>query len=390
MTEVQTLKVYGASGRCISCGVQDETGADCGKPSNCDEHVCCGKIPQCCCPCPYPVPSPTGATGPTGTPGATGPTGATGSSETIPVRNTTTAEPGSPAQVIDQTGGPDHILDFIIPRGETGATGPVGPQGAIGATGATGATGPGVGETGPTGPTGATGSTGPTGSTWATEPTGAGITGATGATGPIGPTGGTGPTGAGATGPTGPTGSTEPTGETGTAATINVGSVTTSEPGTEVQITNSGDENNAILDFVIPRGEPGGGGTPEVLATVDSSNQPSTASQALTFYETPLVSGSAITHQAGSSNVVINQLGIYQATFHGTVAVNTGTAIPFSIDVQLLETEQLYRAQWQATPLIQQMRGTSCRLVCCSVWTRCPQILQSQQVRTDSNSTKSL
>lgn len=279
MTEVQTLKVYGASGRCISCGGQDETGADCGKPSNCDEHVCCGKIPQCCS---YPVPGPTGETGPTGAPVATGPTGATGPSETISVRNTTTAEPGSPAQVIDQTGGPDHILDFIIPRGETGATGPVGPQGAIGATGATGATGPGVGETGPTGPTGATGSTGPTGSTWATEPTGAGITGATGTTGPIGPTGstgptgptgGTGPTGASATGPTGPTGSTGPTGETGTAATINVGSVTTSEPGTEVQITNSGDENNAILDFVIPRGEPGGGETPEVLATVDCPRQ---------------------------------------------------------------------------------------------------------------------
>ena len=191
-------------------------------------------------------------------------------------------EPGSPAQVIDQTGGPDHILDFIIPCGATGATGPVGPQGAIGATGATGATGPGVGETGPTGPTGATGSTGPTGSTGVTGPIGAGITGATGATdpigptgstGPTGPTGGTGPTGASATGPTGPTGSTGPTGETGTAATINVGSVTTSEPGTEVQITNSGDENNAILDFVIPRGEPGGGGTPEVLATVDCPRQ---------------------------------------------------------------------------------------------------------------------
>lgn len=95
-----------------------------------------------------------------------------------------------------------------------------------------------------------TGATGPTGPSGATGPTGA--TGATGATGPTGPSGPTGPTG-----PTGPSGAT---GATGTAATIQVGTVTTGEPGSNAQVTNSGDENAAVFDFVIPRGATGATG----------------------------------------------------------------------------------------------------------------------------------
>ena len=124
---------------------------------------------------------PTGATGPTGPTGATGltgPTGPTGTADTITIRNTTTGDPGTDASVTDVSGGPNHILDFVIPRGFDGEDGQ-------------------DGATGPTGPTGATGATGPTGPT--------GSTGATCATGPIGPTGATGATGP--TGPTGPTGS---------------------------------------------------------------------------------------------------------------------------------------------------------------------------------------
>lgn len=51
------------------------------------------------------------------------------------------------------------MLNFVIPRGATGATGPAG---AIGATGATGPAGA-IGATGVTGVTGATGATGATG-----------------------------------------------------------------------------------------------------------------------------------------------------------------------------------------------------------------------------------
>ena len=104
------------------------------------------------------------------------------------------------------------------------------------------------------------------------------------------------------------------------AATIRVGTVITGDPGTDAQVINSGNENDAIFDFVIPRGEPGGGGTPDVLATVDSTDQSTSAGVALTFNETPLISGNAITHQAGSPDIQIHQPGIYQASFHGTAS----------------------------------------------------------------------
>lgn len=55
----------------------------------------------------------------------------------------------------------------------------------------------------------------------------------------------------------GPQGNTGPQGIDGKSATVSVGKVTTSEPGTDAQITNSGTENAAVFDFVIPRGETG-------------------------------------------------------------------------------------------------------------------------------------
>ena len=46
-------------------------------------------------------------------------------------------------------------------------------------------------------------------------------------------------------------------GGTSTAATIEVGKTTTGEPGTNAQVTNSGTKQNAIFNFVIPRGANG-------------------------------------------------------------------------------------------------------------------------------------
>ena len=111
---------------------------------------------------------PTGAIGligPTGATGATGPTGATGATgeaETLAVGTTTTGDAGTNAIVTDSGGSPNHVFDFVIPRGfdgEDGEDGEIGPTGATGPTGPTGATGP----TGSIGPTGATGATGPAG-----------------------------------------------------------------------------------------------------------------------------------------------------------------------------------------------------------------------------------
>lgn len=157
-----------------------------------------------------------------------------------------------------------------------------------------------------------------------------------GPTGPEGPIGADGPTGA--DGEIGPTGATGETGPTGAAATITIGNVTTGEPGTPAEVTNSGTDENAIFDFVIPRGETGpGGGALEVLATVDAAAQTSTPGGALVFNENPLVSGTSITHTAGSTDVQITQPGIYQATFHGTATPEAGTTIPASVLVQLYQ-----------------------------------------------------
>lgn len=66
-------------------------------------------------------------------------------------------------------------------------------------------------------------------------------------------------------------------GDTGTAATITIGSVTTGEPGTNVVVSNTGTSTNAILNFTIPRGQPGSGGGTSVevdAALSDTSLNP--------------------------------------------------------------------------------------------------------------------
>ena len=65
----------------------------------------------------------------------------------------------------------------------------------------------------------------------------------------------------GATGATGPQGATGIQGPQGSAATIAVGNTSTGNEGTNAAVTNSGDNNGAIFDFVIPRGDTGAGAT---------------------------------------------------------------------------------------------------------------------------------
>lgn len=55
----------------------------------------------------------------------------------------------------------------------------------------------------------------------------------------------------------GPKGDKGDTGDAGAAATINVGSVTTGEPGSDASVVNAGDTTNATLNFTIPRGAQG-------------------------------------------------------------------------------------------------------------------------------------
>ena len=113
--------------------------------------------------------------------GPTGPTGPQGPAS-IAVGVTTTTDPGTNASVTNVGTDDNVILNFNIPRGETG---PIGPQGIPGTEGPTGPTGPqGLqGLQGIQGPTGPTGPTGPQGLQGLQ-----GIQGPTGPTGPAGPT----------------------------------------------------------------------------------------------------------------------------------------------------------------------------------------------------------
>ena len=128
--------------------------------------------------------------------GPTGPTGPQGPAS-IAVGVTTTTDPGTNASVTNVGTDDNVILNFNIPKGETG---PIGPQGIPGTEGPTGPTGPqglqglqGIqGPTGPTGPQGLQGLQGIQGPTGPTGPQGLqglqGIQGPTGPTGPAGPT----------------------------------------------------------------------------------------------------------------------------------------------------------------------------------------------------------
>lgn len=55
----------------------------------------------------------------------------------------------------------------------------------------------------------------------------------------------------------GPKGDKGETGAAGAAATINVGSVSTGEAGSDASVVNAGDTSNAVLNFTIPRGAQG-------------------------------------------------------------------------------------------------------------------------------------
>lgn len=62
-------------------------------------------------------------------------------------------------------------------------------------------------------------------------------------------------------------------GKDGTAATVAVGTVITGEPDTPASVTNSGTQNAAVLDFVIPKGEKGES-TPQIRTSLSLAEYP--------------------------------------------------------------------------------------------------------------------
>ena len=159
-------------------------------------------------------------------------------------------------------------------RGRRGPTGPAGEDGAPGPTGATGPAGP-AGEDGAPGPTGATGPAGPTG-----------------ATGPTGPAGSTGPTGP--VGPAGPTGSTGPAGPAG------------------------------------PTGPAGGAESLNLLSAYSTPPQAAAPETAFLFDRNTESYGTALSHANSSSEIQVQEPGVYLVLFNGTLGPSPNASFPVS------------------------------------------------------------
>ncbi len=71
----------------------------------------------------------------------------------------------------------------------------------------------------------------------------------------------------------GPAGADGAPGKDGAAATVTVGTVTTGEPGTDASVTNTGTENAAVLDFLIPKGEKGDPGDSSITEVEPGASQ---------------------------------------------------------------------------------------------------------------------
>jgi len=167
--------------------------------------------------------------GPQGPQGLQGPQGE--GSATVAIGTVTTGNAGSSATVTNSGTTTAAILDFTIPKGDTGATGSQGIQGVAGNDGSDG--------------------------TSATISVGSTTTGNAGTNASVTNSGTSNAATLNFTIPKGDTGATGAAGNDGTAATIAVGTVTTGAAGSSASITNSGSSSAATFDFVIPKGDTG-------------------------------------------------------------------------------------------------------------------------------------
>lgn len=199
-----------------------------------------------------------GPEGPQGGPGATGPQGAPGEAATVEIGSVTTGAPGTSAEVTNSGTAKAAVLNFTIPQGPQGAKGDTGPRGPQGETGEgfvvkgyfatlsalqSGVPSPSAGDAYGVG---------------SAEPYDIyiwdGVNSAWVDNGPL-------------------QGAQGPQGAPGSAATIEIGTVTTAPAGSDAAVTNSGTSSAAVLNFTIPQGAPG----PQGPAGVDGSPGPAGA-----------------------------------------------------------------------------------------------------------------
>ena len=201
---------------------------------------------------------PQGPEGPQGGTGATGPQGAPGEAATVEIGSVTTGAPGTSAEVTNSGTAKAAVLNFTIPQGPQGAKGDTGPRGPQGETGEgfvvkgyfatlsalqSGVPSPSAGDAYGVG---------------TAEPYDIyiwdGVNSAWVNNGPL-------------------QGAKGPQGDPGSAATIEIGTVTTAPAGSDAAVTNSGTSSAAVLNFTIPQGATG----PQGPAGVDGSPGPAGA-----------------------------------------------------------------------------------------------------------------
>ena len=96
-------------------------------------------------------------------------------------------------------------------------------------------------------------------------------------------------------------------GADGKAATVTIGTVSTGEPGTEVQVTNSGDSTAAVFNFVIPRGAPGERGADGAKGEQGVPGEPGQdGAQGADGKAATITVGSVTTGEAGTNASVTN------------------------------------------------------------------------------------
>lgn len=138
--------------------------------------------------------------------------------------------------------------------------------------------------------------------------------GDTGAQGLKGDTGAKGDTGE--RGPQGLQGLKGDKGDTGNAATIEVGTVTTGAAGSSASVVNRGDANNAILDFILPKGADGKGS----VITVNGKEPDAGGNVNVEEYTHPNSGVTAGTYRS----VTVNAQGHVTAGSNPTLAIADG------------------------------------------------------------------
>lgn len=100
-------------------------------------------------------------------------------------------------------------------------------------------------------------------------------------------------------------------------------------------MTNSGTDQDAVFDFVIPRGDTGSTQPLDVLSAYSTPAKPGTTGTQLIFDQTAVSYGNAISHTNGSAQITINEPGVYAVAFHTVLAPVAGVTFPLPISVVL-------------------------------------------------------